>query len=439
MSVPSLQDLLDARLSAAPPGALRVGLSGGLDSCVLLHALASLPAARARDIAALHVDHGLHPDSARWAAQCAEFCAALQLPLQVARVRVERIEEIGLEAAARAARHAAFAAHLPGGALLALAQHRDDQAETMLLRLVHGAGHEGLAGMRVLRPFGTGQLWRPLLDVDRAQLRDYAEQHRLRWIEDPSNADPRFARNHLRHAVLPALTARWPDATRRIAQAAARAREEAELLQQLAREALAQAQGLDPSTLSLAALRDQAPALRRVVVGLWLDQCGLPRPPPGVWARLEPDLLLAGIDATPRLAWSGGELRRYRDMLYAMAPLAAPATDWALEWDGGEPLALPSGFGVLRLEPRMAIGPWQVRPRRGGERLRQAGAHRELRTLLQDLGIPPWVRERLPLLFDAAGELLAAADLALAPTFSQRLRAAGTRLRWAPLGVGADI
>lgn len=432
MSTDALRAALDHALATAPSGPLDVGLSGGLDSSVLLHALAQLPAAQARGLRALHVDHGLHPDSSHWAEHCARSCAALGVPLQVLKVEVSDIETLGLEAAARQARYAAFAAQQAPGALLALAQHRDDQAETLLLRLLHGAGHEGLAGMRPLRRFARGWLWRPLLGHARAELERYAAQHALQWIEDPANRDPRHARNHLRHAVLPALVTRWPDAAARIAAAAARLREETDVLDEVADAALAQAQGVDPATLACAVLRTQAPALRRAVIGRWLDSLGLPRPPPGVWQRLEPDLLDTRIDATPLLAWHGAQLRRYRDLLYAMTPLPALDSEWTRAWNGAEPLLLPAGFGCLALDPPLALQPFTVAPRRGGERLRQPGVRRELRTLLQDLGVPPWTRDRLPLLYGTDGELLAAGDLALAPDFSERLRAAGTRLRWSP-------
>lgn len=432
MSPDALLVALDHALAAAPAGALAVGLSGGLDSSVLLDAFARLPSARARGLCALHVDHGLHPDSPRWAEHCAAFCAAREVPLQVLTVQVQQIETLGLEAAARQARYGAFGAALVPGTLLCLAQHRDDQAETLLLRLLHGAGHEGLAGMRRLRPFARGWLWRPLLGHARVELANYATRHAVRWLEDPANRDPRHARNHLRHAVLPALAARWPDAAARIAAAATRLREEADVLEASAEAALALAQGVDPATLAVPVLRLQPPALRRAVVGRWLDRCGLPRPPPGLWQRLEPDLLDARSDATPLLAWRGAELRRYRDLLHAMAPLPAPARDWSCAWSGAEPLPLPPGFGRLALDPPCALEPMTVTPRRGGERLRQPGARRELRTLLQDLGVPPWRRDRLPLLFAADGELQAAGDLALAPAFAERLRAAGTRLRWSP-------
>jgi tRNA(Ile)-lysidine synthase len=424
MSVP---EPLAGALRDAPPGALCVGYSGGVDSTVLLHALKT----GGFDVRALHVDHGLQPESSAWAEHCRAFCAELRVPITVLRVQVDQIAALGPEGAARAARHAAFAAELRDGETLALAHHRDDQAETVLLRLLHGAGTEGLAGMRRLRPFARGRLWRPWLGVAREDLVAYARRHGLAWVEDPSNASPQHAaRNHLRLAVMPTLQARWPDAARRIAAAAARVAEEADVLDALARDTLDALRDAEAGTLDLPRLRAQAPALRRALIGRWLDAHRLPRPPPGAWNELDA-LLDAREDAAPLWRWSGAEVRRYRDALYAMRPLREAASAWSMEWTGHAPLELPEGFGRLELDPPCPLNPpLRVQPRRGGERLAQAGVRRELRTLLQDLGLPPWQRERLPLLLDADGTVLAAADLAQAPAFAARLAALGTRLRW---------
>lgn len=424
MSVP---EPLAAALQDAPPGALCVGYSGGVDSTVLLHALAST----GREVRALHIDHGLQAASSDWAEHCRAFCGALGVGITVLRVHVDRIAALGLEGAARAARHAAFAAELGEDETLALAHHRDDQAETVLLRLLHGAGIEGLAGMRRLRPFARGRLWRPWLGVAREELVSYARRHGLAWVEDPSNASAAHAaRNHLRHNVMPALQARWPDAARRIAAAAARVAEEADLLDALARSTLDTLHDAQAGTLELAGTRALPTALRRAVLGRWLDAHGLPRPPPGAWNELN-DLLEAREDAAPLWRWNGAEVRRYRDALYAMRPLREASTSWSMEWTGSAALELPEGFGRLELDPpAVLVPPLRVQPRRGGERLAQPGVRRELRTLLQDLGLPPWQRERLPLLLDADGTVVAAGDLALAPAFAARLAAHGTRLRW---------
>ena len=198
---------LTAALADHPANPLCVAFSGGPDSTALLHALATLP--RERALRAVHVDHGLHPDSVRWAEHARTFCAGLEIPCTVCRVSVDTRAGLGIEGAAREARYAALAGQLQPGELLLTAHHRDDQVETVLLKLLRGAGPEGLGGMRVRRPLGAGELWRPLLDVPRAVLRDYVQAHALACLDDPANADPRLARYVLRHEILPRLAAHW--------------------------------------------------------------------------------------------------------------------------------------------------------------------------------------------------------------------------------------
>lgn len=428
---PLISHLQDA-LASLPPGPLWVGYSGGMDSLALLHALAALPEARARGLAAIHVDHGLHSDSADWAQHCRLTAAALQLPLRIVRVAVARASGEGLEAAARAARHAAFRQHLPAGGVLALAHHADDQSETVLLKLLRGAGPDGLRGMRPLRPFGAGQLWRPLLDLARAELATYAQQQGLDWIDDPSNADPRHARNFLRHHVLPVLRARWPRLDTALGHSARWQAAAADQLDADAELALAQTQGLDPATLRWQDWLGLSDALRPLVLRRWLRGLGLPAPEHVHIDQLRQQLSRAGGDRNPRVSWAGTELRRYRDLLYALAPLPPLAPDWEQAWDGRGETVLPAGLGQVWLDPapQQALT-LNLRLRRGGEQLRRPGdAHtRELRDLLQQAGIPPWLRGRIPLLY-AGGELLAVGDLWLSAEGSHRLGA--SRLRWRP-------
>jgi len=205
MAQHDLKQYLQRALADARPGALAVAFSGGMDSSALLHALAQLPAARARDLRAMHIDHGLHADSAAWSEHCRAVAAELDVALDVVRVEVERNRGTGLEDSARVARRAAFARLLLPGAILALAHHRNDQAETVLLKLLRGAGPEGLGGMRDLRDFGAGYLWRPLLAESRSTLLAYAHEYELHWLDDPSNSDMTLRRNFLRGDILPRL------------------------------------------------------------------------------------------------------------------------------------------------------------------------------------------------------------------------------------------
>ena len=429
MKASRLPEHLAGALAGLADGPLCVGYSGGLDSLVLLHALAGMPAARQRGLSAIHIDHGLHPESAIWASHCQTIAAGLQLPLCIVRVAVAQASGEGLEAAARAARRNAFRRHLPAQATLVLAQHADDQTETVLLKLLRGAGPEGLRGMRVLSRLGEFRLWRPLLGLPRALLQAYAQEHSLPWIDDPSNADTRHARNFLRHAVLPQLRARWPQLDAAIGHSARWLDAAATQLEQDAQYALAQIQGLDPATLAWRGWLDLSDALRPLCLRLWLRGLGLPTPEHVHIEQLQQQLPCAQDDRNPCIGWSGCEVRRYRDLLYALTPQPAPPPQWQQDWDGRSELVLPPGCG--RLDPAAAPrAGLQVRLRRGGERLRPLGhAHtRELRDLLQQAGVPPWQRGRLPLIY-ADGELIAVADLWQSALGEALL---GGPLRWTP-------
>lgn len=413
-------------------GPVAIAFSGGLDSTVLLHLAAADPALRARGLRALHVDHGLHPDSARWAQACGDACAALGVGFQSRRVAV-RDRGGGLEAAARAARHAAFLDSQREGELIALAHHRDDQAETVLLRLLRGSG-DGLGAMRAVRPFGRGWLWRPLLALPRALIHAHALQHGLRWIEDPSNASERHDRNFLRHCVLPVLQQRWPQADAAFARSAGLLATQEDLLAAEDAKRLAQVQGFDPATLSVPALLAQPPGWQPRLLRRWTADLGLPLLSAGALDTIQSELLPARPDARAQFAWSGAVIRRWRDLLHAGRPLPALPDDFIARWDGAAALALPGG-DRLQLSPARAFdAPHTVRARQGGERLVLPGrAHSsELKHVLQDLGVPPWQRARLPLLFAPDGELLAAGDVALSARLCDWLAGHGTRLELRP-------
>ncbi len=418
--------------AALPEGtALVVGLSGGLDSSVLLHALAGDAHYRSR-LRAVHVDHGLHAESDRWARHCQTLCAALDVPLSVHKVEVDRSGGDGPEAAARRARLAAFAQELRAGDVLVLAHHRDDQAETFLLRALRASGPDGLAAMRPWRPHGSAWLWRPLLERARAELLAYAQSHDLRWIDDPSNEEHGFDRNFLRHRVLPVLRERWPQADAALAASASLCADSHDLLLQGDRMAMAEVATIDPHAVSRSALMRLPQTRRARVLRHWIASLGLPALPANGIARIETELLPADADAQARFDWHGHRVYAWRDVLHA-APSRSPLpTDWRRDWDGGELLALPEG-GELRLVGVDALPvPLTVHARQGGERIQLPGrTHRHaLKHVLQDLGVPPWLRERLPLLSTPDGELWAAGDLVLSAGFDTWLRERGARLEW---------
>jgi tRNA(Ile)-lysidine synthase len=258
------------------------------------------------------------------------------------------------------------------------------------------------------------------------------------WIEDPSNADLSLDRNFLRIDIFPRIVRRWPEAEASIAQSAIWARAAADFIDEEAERALARLQGLDPATMRFREWLALPDALRDPVLRRWLRSIGLPEPTQFQVAELVRQLAEAGEDRQPCVRWPGVEVRRYRDLLHALPPLQLPPLDWSAEFTG-DALALPAEAGVLRLvalaadapAPRLAE-PAQVRFRRGGESLRlQGGSHtRELRDLLQEAGVPPWQRSRMPLVFDATGALLAVADLWISDVGAQCFADVRARLEW---------
>jgi tRNA(Ile)-lysidine synthase len=404
-------------IHAGTPSGLCVAFSGGRDSTALLHALAQLPEAREHGLRALHVDHGLHHESSEWAAHCARFCRSLDVPFAALRVTVDDTRGQGIEAAARRARYAAFSESLQHGEWLALAHHRDDQIETVLLKLLRGAGPEGLGGMRARRPFGRGSLWRPLLETSREDLERYLVSHALEYLDDPANRDRRFARNVLRHELIPVLERHWPHAGSSILHSAQLCRAAGDYLAREADTAFALLQR-DGRSLDADGWLALPEALRAPVLDRWLRIQDLCVPADAQRRELERQIATAAEDAVPCVGWRDTEVRVWDGRLHASQPLPGLPADWQSPWGGG-PLALPEGCGTLLARTTDGDAParanfdpqLEVRLRRGGERIKPAGdPHtRELRDLFQQARIPPWVRERCPLIYEH-DELIAVAD-----------------------------
>lgn len=394
--------------------AWHIALSGGLDSAVLLHLLATLGhTERLPPLLAIHIHHGLQAAADAWPAHCQQLCDGLGVPLRVISVQVAAGASVEREA--REARYRAFAEGLGEGDVLLTAQHRDDQAETLLFRLLRGAGVRGLAGIPASRALGAGHVVRPLLECSRTELLAYAEQHGLSWVEDPSNASLAFARNHLRHQVFPQFAAHWPQATQTLARSAAHLREAQGLLDDLAELDLAAAKTpgafawLDLPSLELQPLAALSPERQRNALRHWLAELTL-LPDSDHWAGWS-DLRDAAGDANPVWRLAGGELHRGAGRVWWLSGdwLKTPAqkTVWLKP---EQPLTLPENGHVI-FHGAPPEGPLQVRYRQGGEVLNIPGrGHRDLKRLLNELAIPAFIRPRLPLLY-RGDELLAVANL----------------------------
>ncbi len=432
---------------------IKIAYSGGLDSHCLLHALAKLRDSVPLRIEAVHVDHGLQAASREWSRHCQQICAALAVPCQVERLEGLCTRKGGLEAVARQARYAAIERHMRRDDILVTAHQEDDQAETVLLHLLRGTGVRGLAGMPAITAFGSGLLARPLLEFSRALLQAYALAQDLTWVEDSSNQDPRYRRNRLRREVLPMLETHWPKARELLARNAAHAAETSEILDDMARQDLAQCvlQGRIHSNgarawrfheppLSITALRVLSRPRRRNLLRFWIRLRGFYAPSVRHLDEIETQIICLPKTQHARIAWPQAEARRYRDELYVMAPLAQIASDLSLPWDMSMPLTIP-GTGCC-LRPVSATGsgialervqhqPVQVCLRRGGEICRPRGqSHRQkLKKLLQASGLEPWLRERAPLVY-VGDELAAVADLWVCEPFAARTDEPGIVPLW---------
>ncbi len=424
---------LCAALSALEPAwhssGFCVALSGGLDSSVLLHSLAALRAGNAGlRIRAVHVDHGLQSEAAAWADACAGFCRSLEVELLVLRLGLEPAAGESVEAHARDARYAAIARILKPGEWLLTAHHRDDQLETVLIQLMRGAGVAGLAAMPARAALGPGWHGRPLLEIDRALLAAYAQQAGLSWVSDPTNIATRFDRGWLREQVLPQMRMRWPQAAATVSRSAGHLAEASRLLASMAES---DATGLlDHGRLAIDGLRRLPQDRQANLLRWWIREQGLGAPSAARFESILDDLVEARADAVPLVRWENGELRRYRDRLYAMQPLPESPSG-TLRFDPALPAGIDLGGGLGRLclvptdqgglDPGL-LHAVVVRFRMGGESLRPhpARPRKRLKQLCQEAGIVPWMRERLPLLIAgsrlvAVGDLWIDSELAVAP------------------------
>lgn len=435
-----LADYVRQRLVANATGRrLTLALSGGVDSVVLLDLLSQARHALNFSLSAVHINHQISPHAADWADFCVTLCHQQNIPLQVKKVRVARRSGLGLEAAARAARYQAFAGL--DADLLLLAHHLDDQIETLLHNLLRGTGVGGASGMPESRAqVGDLLLLRPLIEVPRATLLAYAQQQHLRWVEDESNADTSFTRNFLRHAVLPVIEHRFPAYRETLARAAQHFAEADGLLGELAAFDLVNA--VRAEKLQLAALTPLSPGRALLVLRTYLEQQGVPvldRDRVREWMR---QLLNARGDRQVVLGVAGLILRRYRGEAWVELDRPALKPDWHVNWQGERKLKLDDLNEYLSLLPARGSGislakltksEVTIRLRQGGEKFQPVcqRPRRTLKHLLQEAAIPPWQRERLPLIYSGE-QLVAVRGIGVDCAFQAEIDEPSLRVEWSP-------
>jgi tRNA(Ile)-lysidine synthase len=383
-----------------------LALSGGLDSSVLLHLLVNLRSLYPIKLHAVHVHHGLSSNADSWGEHCEKVCRQFSVEFTQYNVNAVAASGDSPEEVARQRRYDVFKQCIQANDIILTAHHQDDQAETLLLQLFRGAGPKGLAAMSAFNKFKQGYLARPLLNFSRQSLHEYALHHQLAWIDDESNANTNFTRNFVRHEVISLLKSRWPNVTATLSRVAEHCAQTQELLENFSERDLEGCYGSKPDTLSVKQLLQLTLERQRQVIRLWLSRANRPIPSTIKMHHIVHDVLHARADKLPLVMWGEVELRRYQDDIYILPKLQSHDEMKSFAWNLNQSLEL-SANGMLVVVPTLGEGlradvqSVSVRYRRGGENFQLPGRshHHSLKKLFQAWGIPPWQRDRVPLIF----------------------------------------
>lgn len=420
-----------------------VAYSGGVDSHVLLHLLVELRKIYSFKLRAIHIHHGIHMHACAWAAHCEEVCRDYHVDCVVKSIKLPEQKGKSLEAIARDGRYRACADELALGEILLTAHHQDDQAETVLLQLMRGAGTKGLAAMPSLKRLGSGFLGRPLLGATRALLMQYANMHGLSFVVDSSNATLQASRNYLRHVVMPTLKTRWHSASSVLARSAKHCASAEQLLWEFACDYLAKLQGDAEGTLSVCRLLALSPGMRRHLLRTWIARAGFLLPSEKKLESIN-NLLLARSDANPVVKWAEIEVRRYRDDLFIMQALLPQNAQKIVMWDMTTSLFIPA---LGRLEVNLvngeglspSLGPVSVGFRQGGESFFIPGRGKcKLKNLYQEWGIPPWKRDRIPLIY-VGTTLISIPGLFTHSAYVVNKEEVGLKLTWESMSHSTEV
>ncbi|MBD1575066.1 MULTISPECIES: tRNA lysidine(34) synthetase TilS [Vibrio] len=440
------QQLNDPTLSHAQPSTHFVlGLSGGVDSRVMLHLLGKFKAQYPKhQYRAVYVHHGLSDNADHWQRQCEQYCQQADIDFQVEKVTLALGAQVSIEQAAREARYQALSKHIDSNGVLLTGQHGSDQVETFLLALKRGSGPKGLSAMPAQAEFGKGRLLRPFLTLPQSCIQDYAQQHKLNWIEDESNQDTRFDRNFIRHQITPILKARWPHIESTIARSAGLCAEQEDLLQSLLSERL-KSMMLPDDSISIESLKQQTKPARDALLRMWIGQQHHLMPSAKQLQQIWQDVALAKTDAAPKFRYGLTQLGRFENRLYVFV-VKPDISSQVLEWNVAEELELPNGLGHLQLISGNQTGglmaedeniitlrlPEDIQHLQVQFSFNGITAHpesrqhsRKLKKLLQEYKIPTWQRDQIPLLMDK-GELVSALGLFVCKPYS----GCSHQLRW---------
>lgn len=411
----------DIILSILPTkvGKVFIAYSGGIDSHVLLQLVSTIEHLKSK-VVSIYINHGLQEESKQWELHCEKTSIALGVEFHCVDVNVENNARVSLEEAARNARYSAFKTFLNKGDVILLAQHREDQMETVLLQLFRGAGVRGLSGMPLLIDFGNGQMARPFLDVSKKEIIEYAKFHCLNWVDDPSNQQNNFDRNFLRNQVIPLVKQRWPAIDKTVSRSAGHCANSDTLSQYVAKQWLDEICDKNDQTLMIASLLALDVSQQCLVVRQWFEFMGLRMPSAGKVDKILHEIVQARSGANPELNGKGYVIRRYRNKLYCLKSKKGGLKILDTYWPRGvKNIGFQAGYGLSLIDTLGGISKtrWnaseiRIKPRAGAEKIKPVGrhCHHSLKKLFQEKGIPPWERDNTPLIY-IDDQLAAVSDL----------------------------
>jgi tRNA(Ile)-lysidine synthase len=388
---------------------LVLALSGGIDSIVLLHILQQLRTQLGCSVRAIHINHQLAAEAADWQQFVTQICDRSNIPLTAKRVEVDQECGDGLEAAARTARYSAIQEELDSEDCLLTAHHADDQIETMLHHLCRGSGLSGLTAMDPVRTLNSNLFIRPLLAVSRTDIEAYAQLHRLDWCEDPSNRDCSLSRNFIRQRLLPELATHYPAVRENLKRSQRLLSETEACLDHYVAKDYAVCVGDEPKQLNLEPLRALPSQVQSLVLRYWFKQNNVRYPTEAMLHIILNEVIVAKADAMPKVEWDQVAVQRYRSTLYILPRQLPNLTDVALNWDLSGPLTLPEALGTLAYDGPVEAGGFIVKFGQKGEQIKPSAQSmtRKLKHLFQEMAIPPWERQLLPMLYNKNHKLVA--------------------------------
>ncbi len=411
-----------------------IAYSGGMDSHVLLHVLASIQNNIKPRLVAVHINHGISSDADLWVKHCQKICEDHLIEFQTFPVDLSQKSDKGTEAFAREKRYEVLGNLINRHDLLFTAHHMDDQLETILLQLMRGSGPDGLVGMPQAREFSKGNLVRPLLNYSREEIHDYALSEALNWIEDESNKSNKYDRNFLRNRIIPELITRWPGALKTVQRAAKHQAEAKSLINEISHGDLDAVCESEYTKIDISRFDILSSIRKKYVLRAWIKINKLVTPDAQIIEKIITEVIHANVDRNPCIKWKGSEVRRFRGYLYIMQSLPAHDVKMSKPWNFEGSLKLASGYlkaisskgSGIKMDI-LSNNTVEIRYRQGGEQIRPSGRieTHDLKKLFQEQGVLPWLRNRIPLVY-YENELIAVADLWVESKYA----ASGTEAAW---------